>query len=102
MVVTFTSRAHADITMLGDVARQLLKIMGHTGTVPSAMMPEDIPAALARLEAAVAASKAAEQSPEQDEDEEEGFKPGLAQRALPIISLLKAAIAANEAVMWDK
>lgn len=98
MIVTFTSRAHADITMLGDVARQLLKIMGHTGTVPSALMPEDLPAALARLEAAVAASKAAEQSPDPNEDE---FKPGLAQRALPIISLLKAAIAANETVMWD-
>ncbi len=99
MLVTFSSPASADITMMGDVARSLLKIMGHSGTIPSAMMPEDIPVALARLEAAVAASKAAEQAPDADEED---FKPGLAQRAMPMIKLLRDAQQSNAQVMWDK
>ena len=97
MIVTFSSPAHADITMFGDVAISLLKIMGHSGTVPSAFNPKDLPAALAKLEQAVAESKASEQQPDPDAE----FKPGLSQRALPLIGLLKAAIAHNADVMWD-
>lgn len=97
MIVTFSSAAHADITMFGDVAQQMLKIMGHSGTVPSAFNPQDLPAALAKLEQAAAESKAAEQQPDPDAE----FKPGLAQRAMPLIGLLRAAIDQNEDVMWD-
>ncbi len=97
MIVTFSSPAHADISMFGDVAQQMLKIMGHSGTVPSAFNPQDLPAALAKLEQAAAESKAAEQQPDPDAE----FKPGLSQRAMPLISLLKAAIDQNEDVMWN-
>jgi len=98
MIVTFSSPAHADITMFGDVAISLLKIMGHSGTVPSAMKAEDLPAALVKLETAVANSKAAAQKPDPDAE----FEPGLSQRALPLISLIKAAMAADADVIWDK
>lgn len=97
MIVTFSTPAHADITMFGDVAQQMLKIMGHSGTVPSAFNPQDLQAALAKLEQAAAESKAAEQQPDPDVE----FKPGLSQRAMPLISLLKAAIDQNEDVMWS-
>lgn len=97
MIVTFSSPAHADIIMFGDVAQQMLKIMGHSGTVPSAFNPQDLPAALAKLEQAAAESKAAEQQPDPDAE----FKPGLAQRAMPLIGLLRAAIEQNEDVMWN-
>jgi hypothetical protein len=98
MLVTFSCPAYADITMFGDVAARLIKLMGHSGTVPSALLAQDIPAALARLEAGVRASEptpAAEQS-----DDEEAVS--LAQRALPLIELLRAAAKANVNVMWDK
>ncbi len=98
MLVTFSSPAHADITMFGEVAISLLKMMGHSGTVPSAIRAVDLSAALTKLESAVAESKAAEQQTDPDVE----FKPGLAQRALPLISLLKAAINQNADVMWDK
>jgi len=97
MIVKFHSSASADLTLLGDVAIELLKIMGHSGTVPSAFQPQDLPNALAKLEKAVAASKINEV--EQDPDEE--FVPGLAQRALPVINMLKKAIEANADVMWE-
>jgi len=35
MLVTFTFAACADITIFGDVAIRLLKMTGHSGTVPS-------------------------------------------------------------------
>jgi hypothetical protein len=52
MLVTFSCPAYADITMFGDVAVHLLKMMGHSGKVPSALLAADVPAALERLEAA--------------------------------------------------
>ena len=59
MLVTFCTKAHADILMLGDIAVQLLKRMGHSGTVPGALLADEVPAALDRLRNAVAVHKAA-------------------------------------------
>ena len=50
MLVTFKSDAYADIMMFGDAAHRLLKMMGHSGTLPSAILAEDVPAALDRRE----------------------------------------------------
>lgn len=96
MLVTFSTKAYADIIMLGDVAKSMLDIMGHSGAVPGALQSQDLATALSKLQTAVASSEQAEQDPEDGE-----FKPGLAQRALPLINLLKAAIAADADVMWD-
>ena len=45
MLITFSSSAYANITMFGAVALRLLKQMGHSATVPGALLAEDIPAA---------------------------------------------------------
>ena len=50
MLVTFHTKSYANITMFGDVAKQLLELLGHSGTIPSAIKAEDVPAALARLD----------------------------------------------------
>jgi hypothetical protein len=55
MLVTFRSKAWGNVTLFGDVALTLLKMMGHSGTVPSALLARDIPSALARLKQALAA-----------------------------------------------
>ena len=101
MLVTFTSPAYADITMFGDIAVRLIKLMGHSGTVPSALAAEDVQPALARLEAAVEAEEKlkASESPETNKDEP---AVSLAHRALPLIELLKAAAREESHVMWDK
>lgn len=103
MLITFETKAHANITMFGDVAITLLKLMGHSGTVPSALMAEDVPAALARLKAAVEAHPhdALETTEDPEHDGEEGQRVSLAHRALPLIELLTAAAAEHENVMWD-
>lgn len=92
--------------MFGDVAVKLLKLMGHTGTVPSAILPADIPEALRRLQMAVAADELANAAEGQagDFDElEESDEPvvSLRQRAFPLIQLLEAAARERVAVMWD-
>jgi hypothetical protein len=58
MLVTFSCPAYADITMFGDVAVRMLKLMGHSGTVPGALLAEDVPAALERLRSAIEAEQA--------------------------------------------
>jgi hypothetical protein len=87
--------------MFGDVAKQLLKLMGHSGTVPSAIAAEDVPKALERLRKAVDALPANEKTPAKDN--QPGGEPprvGLAQRAYPLLKLLEAAAAENDTVSW--
>jgi hypothetical protein len=98
MLITFTTPVYADITMFGDVALNMLKLMGHSATVPGALLPEDIPVALQRLEAAVKADK---QLPQPAEGEDGEVAVSLSHRALPLIELLKAAVKENRNVMWD-
>ena len=98
MLVTFTTNAHADTTMFGDVALALLKMMGHSATVPGAILATDVPAALSRLTAAIEAEKAS--SPVEDKHAGEPIV-SMAHRALPLINLLAAAAKADTDVMWQ-
>jgi hypothetical protein len=103
MLIRFETKAYATITMFGDVAVTLIKLMGHSGSVPGALLAEDVPAALARLRAAVA------EHPDDPLDPADGARRGrdegqhvsLAHRALPLIELLTAAAARGEHVMWE-
>lgn len=97
MLVTFTTDAYADITMFGDVALAMLKMMGHSATVPGAILAADVPAALSRLRAAIDADKTP--PPVVDQDAEEPVV-SMANRALPLIDLLAAAAKADANVMW--
>lgn len=96
MLVTFTTPAYADITMFGDVALNLLKMMGHSATVPGAILADDLAPALERLKSGLA--KAA--PPAADTDDDEDPPVSLAHRALPLIELLEAAAKSGKDVMW--
>lgn len=100
MLVTFTTNAYADITMFGDVALTMLRMMGHSGTVPGAILAEDVPAALDRLKREVGAlgdAPAPADAAVRDEDEP---PVSLKHRALPLIELLTAAAKRKNDVMW--
>ena len=97
MLVTFKTDAYADITMFGDVAIAMLKMMGHSGTVPSALLAEDVPDALNRLTAAInKGSNNLIDTNNGDDDEPVSMQ----HRALPLIGLLTAAAEAKSDVMW--
>jgi hypothetical protein len=105
MLVKFHTQSFADITMFGDVAIKLLHMMGHSGTVPSALSADDVAPALKQLNEALAGHKAANPDDESIGDDFQGDpieRPvGLAQRAFPLVELLTAAAAAGQTVMWE-
>ena len=104
MLVTFTCKAYADITMFGNVAVSLLKLMGHSGTVPGALVAAEVPRALERLRAGIAAHGDTPAPGGDDDSDREENEPvvRLSQRALPLIELLEAAAKDECDVMWDR
>lgn len=104
MLITFKTPVHADITMFGDIAKTLIQMMGHSGSVPGALLAEDIPAALERLKAAVDANPEAPLDPQRDEERDDDGRAqsvSLKHRALPLIDLLETAARDQKNVIWD-
>ena len=99
MMIKFTSPAGASVSMFEKDASTVLKMMGHSGTVPSALRAEDIPAALQQLEQALQAQAPVPKTT--TEDNEECQKVSTNVRAYPLIQLLKAAINKQKTVMWE-
>jgi len=106
MLVTFRSQAWGNVTLFGDVAVKLLKMMGHSGTVPSALLAADIPPALARLQeglAAAAPEEEARQNVRLDDEDPDAEPPiGTRLRAYPLIEMLSAAARRECDVMWEE
>ena len=104
MLITFNTPAYADITMFGDAAKALIKMMGHSGTVPGAILADDVPTALEQLRAAVTHNPDAPLNPHHgDEDETPPSESvSLSHRALPLLELLEAAARDHKNVMWDR
>ena len=105
MLVTFRTRTYSDITMFGKVAVTLIRMMGHSGAVPGAILAADIPAALVRLRTALASEEVSGEGGRDDDDDDESFQDepvSLRNRALPLIELLEAAAADDSSVSWDE
>jgi len=108
MIVQFSTRAGA-LTVHGDTAVALLKAMGHSGTVPGAILAPELPAALAHLRRALD-ELAAHPLPvpptrtDGDDDEEREREPPvtLRMRAVPFIDMIETAIARGSDLMWDR
>ena len=92
--------------MFGDVAIELLKMAGHSGTMPGALLAADIPSALACLNQALAAAvleKAGTQGARPGEKDADDPPPvGIELRAYPLIQLLSAAAQQGCDVMWNE
>jgi hypothetical protein len=103
MLITFRTKAYADITMFGEVALTLIRLMGHSGSVPGAILAEDIPEALARLRAGAAANPDVPAPGPRTGRAHDAEEPPvtLSHRALPLIALLEAATRDGCNVMWD-
>ncbi|HGZ7398828.1 DUF1840 domain-containing protein [Vibrio parahaemolyticus] len=106
MLITFRCRSYANVTMFGDIALEMIKMMGHSGTVPGSISAQDVPDALSKLTSALSAKNTAEENlptdVDVDEEEEQAEPPvSLGRRAFPLIELLKSAIKEECEVMWD-
>ena len=104
MPITFKSKYSPDILMLDGVARELIRLMGHSGSVPGSLAAEDIAAALAHLQAAVTAGPArplaADHGSHEDDDKRDALI-SVAQRAGPLLAMLETALKEQQHVIWD-
>ncbi len=98
MIYKFKSKACGDLVMLGENGDQLLGLLGRepaaTGIIETAAMP----AALATLEAAVAAEAQAGRKDEVDAAGEPAVS--LRRRVWPMVEMLRQAHAAGQPVVW--
>jgi uncharacterized protein DUF1840 len=99
VLVKFRSNA-GDITMFGDVAQTLLKMMGQSGGLPGALVANDVPAALERLKRAAAVSPAPDPADAESGDAE--GKVSLKQRAFPLVELLGRCAQKKCDVIWEE
>ncbi|MBN2865468.1 MAG: DUF1840 domain-containing protein [Thiotrichales bacterium] len=99
MLITFKTEAHAGVTMFGDVAKSMLKKMGHSGTIPGAILAEDVPEYLNRLTKAMSAGSSNVQATKNAWDDQSVSEQS---RATPLIELLKAAAEQECNVRWDQ
>jgi hypothetical protein len=108
MIVRFSTRFGA-LTMHGDAAVALLRALGHSGTVPGAILSSGLPTALAQLRATLA-TQADEPPPtagdswqDDDADPEKRVPPiSLRTRAVPLVEMIEAAIARDSDLMWER
>lgn len=98
MLVRFKSTQTESITMFGDVAVELIRMLGASGAIPSAIAAKDLPAAAARLRQQLASLRKPVEAASED-----GEAPvALSIRAEPLLDIMKRAGDANVAVMWER
>jgi Domain of unknown function (DUF1840) len=96
MLYKFKSKNTGDVIMLEANGRRILEIIGKDAGPKGIILPEQMPAAIAALEAAIAL--------EQSTDEESGGVPGdglrLQQRAVPFIDMLRRNHKSGHEIVW--
>ena len=105
MLYTFKSPAAANLIMLQPNGARLLQIIGKDPGPKGIMLPEQMPAAIAALEAAMAAEDAAQQDAAAaartaGEAVPQPRDVSLRQRAKPLIDMLRRCHKAGENIVW--
>lgn len=104
MLYKFKSRTAADLIMLEPQGRQIVTLMGKTPGASGIVTAEQIPAAIAALEAAVAAEEAlppaVNDGGEEVAEHERADVVRLRQRVAPLIEMLRRSAAEQVDVVW--
>jgi hypothetical protein len=108
MVVKFSTR-HGQLVMLGEPAVALLRLGGHSGTVPGAVLAADLPAFLERLRRGLElhGEEPCPAPPPPDPDRRDEDSPrerpvSLRHRAVPLLDMVQTAIARDSDLAWDR
>lgn len=103
MIYKFKSQAAGDVIMQQRNGAQMLSIVGKEPAPMGIITVEQIPAAIAALEAAIVVHEDAESLRSKHPEEKievEGDSVMLRQRAGPFIDLLKCSAKAGKDVVW--
>lgn len=98
MLVKFQSEAYGDVMMFGDVARQMMEILGKEPAARGIVTVEELPAAISRLKAAIDADPRRMQKTAADGKAEPSV--GITQRALPLLELFEYSLKREVPVLW--
>ncbi|MDZ7921974.1 DUF1840 domain-containing protein [Rhodoferax sp.] len=107
MLYKFKSKVSSDVIMLEPNGRQILQIWGkfeEGAPAKGILLPEDMPAAKAALEAAIAQEEAqrAQAALEAQASGEDTHVPGISlrQRAKPLLDMLQRSLKAQKEIVW--
>jgi len=103
MIYKFKSQADGDVIMLQLNGDQMLTIIGREPSPQGIITVQQIPAAIAALQAAIEvheATQARRSAHPEEEIEVEGDSVMLRQRAAPFIDLLSRSAQAGKDVVW--
>jgi len=99
----FKSKADGDLIMMGPVGDQILRILGREpaqqGIIEAARLPEAIRA----LEEAIAAAELARRDARRadaDDDDRSAEAVGLAQRAWPMLEMMRRSLVERADIVW--
>ena len=100
MLITFRTPRAPTLTLFGEHAIALLQLMGQSGELPGALTANDVPAALARLQAALedAAAQRPARSPGAPPDEP---LVSLATRGRSLLELFERASRDRSDIVWS-
>ena len=99
MIYKFKSPAAGDVIMLGPQGDQLLRALGREPSAKGIIEPPAMPAAIAALQAAIAAAEQPANA-DDDSDPKQPAAVGLRARLWPMVQMLERAQAAGEPVVW--
>lgn len=107
-LVVFRSKAAGEIFMFAETARRIFEIVGKAEAPRGVITAEQVPEALARLQAAVddekaqlkAAADQAQQADRRGEEASAARAISLGQRAFPLLEMLRAAQKKRVDVTW--
>jgi regulator of protease activity HflC (stomatin/prohibitin superfamily) len=105
MLYKFKSKAAGDLIMLEPNGRRVLEIIGKDPAPKGIILPEEMPAAAAALEAAIVRAEAeqkaaAEAARAKGEVPPPGDAVSLRQRAVPFLDMLRRCGDAGKEIVW--
>ena len=108
MFVKFSTR-NGSLLMQGESAVTLVRLGGHSGTVPSAVLAADLPAFAARLRSGLdlhggdlSPVPTAADRQEDDEDRPREQPITLRLRAVPLLDMIDTALRQKSDLVWEK
>jgi hypothetical protein len=100
----FKSKADSDLLMMGPVGDQILRIVGREPAPKGIIEAAALPGAIRALEEAIAAAELARSDSrrhDSEEDEERGAEAvGIAQRAWPMLEMMRRSLAEHADIVW--
>jgi hypothetical protein len=102
MLVRFSSTETESITMFGDIAVRLIKMLGASGDIPGAISAKDIPNAIRQLKTNLQMQEPVVNGGAATNEGDREPPIGLDTRAHPLIDILQRSAAADAPVMWEK